>query len=286
MYHLIGLQANLANLHILAARAGVCTPLGMDQLKSAYRAFLQTCQPAVVHPPICASIFVDDAEREIQLLSVWPERQRGLPVSRTLRHATIERLQQALVFMARRCDDLLTLFDLTIHSIVVRQGALPIHASHGHALGALLLPATITDVHDLAEQLIHALTQQLVSIDTLCTPHHLTIRREPSPHRSPLQAAITTTELLLCRAEWLGEPIHARTYPSTPQLYQQAHDRLAALDRSLPTRRPRLSERGSTLIRNCAALLQMLHVEPPALPDTALVQEPAKNSVTNPLPSC
>jgi len=243
------------------------------ELRACYLDFLQGHQP---YMPVNRSedVFVTDPETESALVKAYGHnatlndlRQSeiiGEPYPTDVRSAKIALAREALDEFRNLDDTLGAIFDLMIHSIVVRPSNRPLgRASHGGsssgALGTIWMAISpkLTRA-DMVEIFLHELTHHLLFIDERSHPHFdyglisleenrafSAILNMIRPVDKVLHSIVVATELVLGRRRFLPDA-HGRTvHPPTAKMIADAltaHASITGLKSAEMVLRPRARE--------------------------------------------
>jgi len=184
MLSLYGFDAAIRSVYTASCQPGRASPIeNVDDLRRAYLDFF-----APAHAPEFAGNYrpiVADVEAEEELSHFFTsgdpgdreqKRVMGEAYSSGVRAEKIALVERTLDDLMSLDEDLRTLFELVIHSIIVRphSDAVCFGGSNSAAIGLIWLSApTQLCERDLAELLLHELTHHLLYIDELSHPQFI-----------------------------------------------------------------------------------------------------------------
>jgi hypothetical protein len=274
MFSLYGFEESIRNAyrvaHPFAARGDLATTAA---LREAYLAFLQDHQP---YMPLNrgTDVFVVDDEVEARLVAAYGHnaalndlRQSeiiGEPYPAAEKELKVARARAALERFRDLDDELAALFDLTIHSIIIRPsnvagGRRSYGGSSSAAMGViwLSLGKEVTE-RDIVEMLLHELTHHLLFLDERNHPHfdYDLITREENrafsailnlnrPVDKVMHSIVVASELILGRRRFLPLDRQCSVHPATEKMLadlRSAHESLTALPAAEEVLRPRARE--------------------------------------------
>lgn len=227
MSHLIGFEKNIQNIYRLSFPFIKEKEIqSVEDLRIPYLNFLESYQPQC---PInySASLFIFDEARELRFKSAYAAGNldglilsgligEAFPMDEKMKKAKL--VTKALILIQEMDEQLFSLFNLTIHSIFIRNDKRILKAASGKqggsssgAIGVIWL--TVNDninEFDLADLLIHEMIHHLMFIDELNYPpltysefqkkengvHPSTLRLN-RPLDKMVQGIIASTELIL-----------------------------------------------------------------------------------------
>lgn len=242
-------------------------------LRSCYHDFLQDHQS---YMPVNRGedVFITDLETENALVAAYGHnatlndlRQSeiiGAPYTDREKNTKVDQACDALEQFRNLSKELAAIFDLTIHSIVIRPSNRPLgRASHGGSSSAaigtiwLAMGPKVTNA-DVVEMLLHELTHHLLFIDERNYPHfdYDLIAREENrafsailnmirPVDKVLHSIVVATELILARRRFLFDTEPRAVHPPTHKLAADAlsaHASITGLKTADLVLRPRARE--------------------------------------------
>ncbi|HEX6901687.1 MAG TPA: HEXXH motif-containing putative peptide modification protein [Thermoanaerobaculia bacterium] len=263
-------------------------------LRVGYLDFLAGHQP---YMPINRSddVFITDPAIEKALVGAYGHKASlndlgqseiiDEPYPDAIKREKIARARHALDEFLNLDDTLAAIFDLTIHSIVVRpskrlQGRASYGGSSSAAIGTIWLTvgSTLT-TSDLVEMLLHELTHHLLFIDERNYPHfdYELITREENrafsailnmirPLDKVMHSIVVATELILGRLRFLPDDKPRIVHPPTNKMIADAmtaYESITSLDAADLVLRPRTREILDRCFAACqSAVLQVTYNEP------------------------
>lgn len=286
MFSLYGYEETIRNVYRVAhpfiANRKVNTT---EDLRIFYLDFLETHQP---YMPVNRSeeIFITDEQIEDALVSAYGHNATlndlqqseviGGPYPDAVKHEMIARVREALDTFRNLDDTLTVIFDLTIHSVVIRPSSKPQgRASHGGsssaAIGTIwIAPRPTTTKFDIVEMLLHELTHHLLFLDERNYAHfdyNLIGNRENRAFSAILNmnrpvdkvahSIVVATELVLARSRFLGDKNPRSVHPQTDKMIADvitAHASITNLESTDQLLRPRISEILARCLTACTAL--------------------------------
>jgi len=218
-----------------------------DQLRDFYLDFLQDIYPGI---PINRSKdpFIHDAQYEAQLADAFTmdaamgnaDQKAGFigeGYAPDVHTEKIDFARAALDTLLARDDDLRAIFELVVHSVIIRQsksvnGRITHSSSSGTAVGVIWL--SLVDGlsrQDVQELFVHELTHQLLFIDDFVHSqfqykrmsesdnHALTaVSLSHRPLDIVIHSIVVAAEILVARQELLGEPEQPKVHPPTASM--------------------------------------------------------------------
>lgn len=239
-----GFVSAIKNVYILSARFAGSEPVeNIDQLRTCYHAFLRDLYPEV---PVNESrnFFVDDEKIEDRLAAAFhmkealgQQQQRdgfigpSYPLDKKLER--IERVRVAMDELLSLDEDLRSLFELVVHTVLIREPKPLANGGYSHscsaatAVGVIWLSAVdFVTKEDFKELLIHELIHQLLFIDDFVTSQFQYVEMSkpesfalsaisltPRPMDVVIHSIIVACELLVSRQRLIGEPLKPTVHP-------------------------------------------------------------------------
>lgn len=287
MFSLYGYEETISNVYRVAHPfiANRCVSTTED-LRKFYLDFLEAHQP---YMPVNRSdeVFVTDERTEDALVSAYGHNATlndlqqseviGTPYPDGVKREMIARVREALDTFRGLDDTLTAIFDLTIHSIVIRPSNKPQgRASHGGsssaAIGTIwIAPRSTTTKFDIVEMLLHELTHHLLFIDERNYPHFdyglighrgnrafSAILNMSRPVDKVAHSIVVATELILGRSRFLPENNPRTVHPQTDKMIADvltAHASITNIESAEQLLRPRISEILTRCLTACTALI-------------------------------
>jgi hypothetical protein len=282
MFSVYGFEESILNAYRVAQpfvgerEAGTTTAL-----RESYLDFLEEHQPYMpvnraedlvivdeaVESRLVAAYSHNAALNDLRQSEIIGEPYRGEPKERKVAQA-----RAALEEFRSLDDELTALFDLTIHSLVIRpsntaDGRASYGGSSSAAMGVIWLSLgdTVTQ-RDIVEMLLHELTHHLLFLDEHNYPHYdydLIVREENRAYSAILNlhrpmdkvvhSIVVATELILGRRSFLPADGECVVHPSTEKLTREtlaAYESVMALPNVGEVVRPRALE----IIQRCQAV--------------------------------
>lgn len=288
MFSIFGFQESILNTYRVAFPFIGGRSVGTtSELRVSYLDFLEDHQP---YMPVNRDedVFVTDVATESCLVAAYGHNAalNDLGQSEIIGEPYDDECKREKVMMARKAlnefleldDKLAAVFDLTIHSIIIRpsnsaNGRKSYGGSSSAAMGViwLSLGATVTE-RDIVEMLLHELTHHLLFLDERNHPHfdYDLITREENrafsailnlhrPLDKVMHSIVVATELILGRLRFLPEGGERTVHPATEKLLadtRTAYDSITSLPGADLVLRPR----ARAIIDCCQAACQVVEV--------------------------
>jgi hypothetical protein len=242
MFHLLGLEANLETVIVLARPyvSDLRGPIDGDGLRQGYRRFLEDLQPQVPTSDLPGPCFVTEPETVRVLLELFGAESELSDVRYVLaegdsRGATeaLGRTRSALLELRELSPALESLFDLVVTTVFAAPSRSADGGTINTALGVVWVnPRPSWSTVDFLEFFVHELTHTLVFLSELrhglyARPAELAdpanfalsaLRRTPRPLDKALHSAVVAAEILLAREATLGHPEYPVLHPATADL--------------------------------------------------------------------
>ncbi len=246
---------------LCCGRNGVESVNDVRELRRYYLDFLKEIYPGL---PVndTADPFIEDQTTEATLASAFqmhdalgnPDQQLGFigeAYVASVKGAKIEQARAALGELLSVDNDLRSIFELVVHSVIIRApkqrgGRISHSSSAATAVGVIWLSYVDgLSKQDLQELFVHELVHQLLFIDdflhdefrydAMSRPENYALTAlslTPRPMDIVIHSLVVAAELVNARSRWIGEPAGPKVHPRTDSIvstFWQSHGSLTAL---------------------------------------------------------
>ena len=231
----------------------------IDDLRAIYLSFLKL---ATINAPVNESkdVFITNLETEKKLADAFhmenslgnPDQKRGFigeEFSAMVKDEKVDLARNALNNLRQLDNDFRTVFDLVVHSIVIRQanssnGPVAHSSSTACAVGTIWLSMEDSlNEADIQELFIHELAHQLLFIDDFLyrdfdyermSKHEnfglTAISLSPRPLDIVIHSILVAIELIRARQLYLGEPANPSVHPRSADIIKTLGTSIKSLE--------------------------------------------------------